>query len=486
MRRAIWIGLAIWLTLSGAVGALDGLPLDWAAMDAFIAGQMDKHNLPGVALAVVEGDEIVYLKGYGQAARGRPMTAETPLFIGSVTKSFTGLAITQLAEAGKLDLDAPVRTIIPWFSVADETASAQMTVRQVAHHASGLSDAGYNRWLPPDTSLVEAVRSLSDAELTAPLGEAGQYFNLNYSILMLVIEQVSGMSYADYVQANILDPLQMAQTYTSVEAAQGLAQGHNRFFGLSVPFPQIHPDYALGAGYLISTAEDMAHYAMAMLNEGRYGEAQVLSADGMATLHTPAALPNFPYAMGWFVDQRDGFRQIFHGGTNRCYQAHVALYPGLERGLVLLVNQGHTTDALLSMEQLTTGVIDLLISPIKPDVDEGLAVPIVGYLLAIPFLALCFFGGRGMLRLKDWPVRARDWSAGKRAWDIASHFVIPAVIVGGVLYFMRDFFGYRFSLVQQLGDVWTLLPDLAALLVAVVVPDGVQGVVKLVMVVRGV
>ena len=96
-------------------------------------------RIPGLALAIVRGDQIVYLKGYGRAdASGRPVTPQTPFLIGSITKSFTALAVMQLVEAGTVDLDAPVQRYIPWFRVADPRASAQITVRHLLTMTSGL------------------------------------------------------------------------------------------------------------------------------------------------------------------------------------------------------------------------------------------------------------------------------------------------------------------------------------------------------------
>lgn len=98
--------------------------INYTALDAYINAQMEKHWIPGVALAIVQGTDVVYLKGYGVDASGASITPQTPMFIGSQSKSFTALAIAQLMEAGKLNLNDPVRAHIPWFAVADETASA--------------------------------------------------------------------------------------------------------------------------------------------------------------------------------------------------------------------------------------------------------------------------------------------------------------------------------------------------------------------------
>lgn len=109
------------------------------AIDAYIASKMRWPRIPGLAVAIVKDDRIVYLKGYGEAdSSGRPVTPQTPFILGSVTKSFTALAVMQLVEAGKVELDAPVQKYIPWFRVADANASSQITVRQLLYQTSGL------------------------------------------------------------------------------------------------------------------------------------------------------------------------------------------------------------------------------------------------------------------------------------------------------------------------------------------------------------
>ena len=112
----------------------------YEAIDAYVAGQLRRLNIPGAALAIVEGDRIVHLRGFGQARPGGAApTPQTPFALGSTTKSFTALAVMQLVEAGKVELDAPVQRYLPWFQVADPQASAQMTVRHLLNQTSGMS-----------------------------------------------------------------------------------------------------------------------------------------------------------------------------------------------------------------------------------------------------------------------------------------------------------------------------------------------------------
>ena len=107
-------------------------PANFDAVDDYISTRMKELGIPGAALVIVQGDQIVHLKAFGVAdASGRPVTSQTPFFTGSTGKSFTALAIMQLVEAGKIKLDAPVQTYLPWFRVADPEASAVITVRQL-------------------------------------------------------------------------------------------------------------------------------------------------------------------------------------------------------------------------------------------------------------------------------------------------------------------------------------------------------------------
>ena len=148
---------------------------DYEAVDEYITARMRADHIPGVALAIVKGDQIVYLKGYGRADQsGRPVTPQTPFLIGSITKTFTALAVMQLVEAGKVELDAPVQRYIPWFRVADPQASAQITVRMLIDQTSGLPQSPtLVTWTWPDEpdAIERHVRLLANVKLVFPPGQ---------------------------------------------------------------------------------------------------------------------------------------------------------------------------------------------------------------------------------------------------------------------------------------------------------------------------
>jgi CubicO group peptidase (beta-lactamase class C family) len=335
-------------------------------LDAYVQQQMERLRVPGVSLAVVEGDRIVHLRGFGQARPdGGPPTPQTPFFIGSLTKSFTALAVMQLVEAGKIDLDVPVQRYLPWFRIADPQASAQMTVRHLLIQTGGLPTSAGEVILADGDDRPGAAerqaRALSSLALARPVGSAFEYSNANYLLLGLIIEAAGGESYADYVQRHIFDPLGMGHTYTSPALARknGLAAGHQYWFGRPVAAPDVPlPHGSLAAALLISTAEDLARYVIAHLNGGRYGDTQLLSAGGIDELHRGAVdcgliglgpIERFlaknvelgQYGMGWCVDQVGQTPVVWHGGTLPDFGAYMALLPEQKRGIVLLFNVCH-------------------------------------------------------------------------------------------------------------------------------------------------
>jgi CubicO group peptidase (beta-lactamase class C family) len=381
--------------------------------------------------------------------------------------------VAQLIEQGRIDPNEPVQTYIPWFKVADEKASKKITVAHLLHHTSGLSEAGFTVVLPDDATNEDAVRALASAELTTSVGSTFQYFNVGYDVLAVVIQNVSGMKYEDYIQQNIFDPLEMRRTYTDPAPARenGLSQGYSRFFGFAVPQKQPHRNFEVSAGYIISTAEDMAHYSMAMDNAGMYKGKQLLTPKGMDMLFYAVQ----GYGMGWFVEQG----HIFHGGANETFKTYVDIYPLRDMSIVLLINQGYMFDHYISAPQIFEGVEAIVLGRVPPPVTDGWSVKYMGWALLAFVLALSLFQVRNLLSLRTWVRRARQWSTAKKIWDVAISFIIPTVILIVVFSQIKAFYGYRFNLTYQLLIMSRTLTDIGVLMIVGSVPDYVQGFVKL-------
>jgi CubicO group peptidase (beta-lactamase class C family) len=444
---------------------------EFAAIERFVQKEMAAQRIPGLALGIVKGDRIVYLRGFGKADEsGRAVTSQTPFILGSVSKSFTALAIMQLVEAGKVELDAPVQRYLPWFRVADEEASAQITVRHLLNQTSGLSTkTGRSFNGSDDTSdaaIETAVRKLRSAELTAPVGEKYQYSTINYSVLGLIVQTVAGRSYESYVQTQIFDPLRMRDSFTSEAAAEqeGLATGHNYWFGRPRAADLPYNRRLIPAGYLISSAEDMTHHLIAQLNGGRYRTASVLSPAGVAELHQPGApTPKTrSYAMGWFVGPINKIPAIYHQGEVPNFHANAVLVPESRTGVIVLMNSQNNVD-LFSVDRMATiseGVTSLLEGrePSPPPSS------IVSFLIYAVLFAVIVLQLRGMTRSV---VALRRGGRVGPWWRIALSLAVSLAWALLVLVLLPKQFGVSLRVLAQ-G-----FPDLAYILI-------ISGVVALV------
>jgi CubicO group peptidase (beta-lactamase class C family) len=323
--------------------------LDTAAIDTYIENHMAEHQIPGVALAIVHNDEIVYTQGYGVAGPdGAPVTPRTPFIIGSTSKSFTALAIMQLVEAGEIELDAPAQKYLPWFTMADPEMAELITVRHLLAQTSGLSGPVSDKDLVnPDVSeaaLETHIRELADHSLARTPGESYEYNNTNYDILGLIVQTVSGDSFENYIENHIFTPLEMTNSFTSKSEAEvnGLAVGHTYFFGN----PRVSADapYArrkLPSGFLISSAEDLGHYLIAQLNGGRYGESEVLSPEYVVMMHQPAVETmnkGVSYAFGWGTKLVEGEPAVRHEGNTSNFHSNLAFSPTRGWGVAIVMN----------------------------------------------------------------------------------------------------------------------------------------------------
>lgn len=372
--------------------------IDTTSVDAYILRQMKRLNIPGLSMAVVEDDRVVYQRGFGRAhPGGTAPSPDTPFPIGSLTKSFTALAVMQLVEAGKIQLDAPVNSFLPWFQENDPGPPG-ITVRQLLNHTSGLSSA--SGWIPladfdnrPEAAELQA-RALTAESYSHNPGSKFEYSNTNYNLLGLIIEAASGERYADYVQNHIFQPLHMTRSFTSQAAARehGLATGHQYWFWHPIAMTDLPmPQGSIASGQLICSAQDLSRYMLALLNSGRYGDSQILSPDGINEMfrgtaeHTAMGYSMGSYAMGWYEGSLDQTRIIWHTGMVPDFASYMALLPEQKRGFVLLINANHfmMNPALIEIGE---GVAALLAGTSPGPVRLGFIPWLMRGMLLIPVL----------------------------------------------------------------------------------------------------
>jgi CubicO group peptidase (beta-lactamase class C family) len=367
-----------------------------AAIDGYLAARQKALRIPGMALGIVSGDQVVHLSAFGRAdATGRPVTAKTPFVIGSLSKAFTATAVLQLVDAGKLELDSPIQHYIPWFTLRDAEASKRITVRQLLNQTSGITTlSSQKRSTEGDrgaTSIELRVASLRVDELGAAPGERFQYSGANYATLGLLVQLVSGERYGDYLRSHVFGPLGMNHSFTDeAEAmADGLTSGHLYWFGFPV---ETHLPFNRGSvpqGYVMSTAEDIAQFLLMQLNQGTAAGWSVLSPPAVREMQRPAVETNKPetfYGMGWEIGSTAGVPSLWHEGSVFNYHANMVLLPALRCGFVLLENAYSGPDEG-RLNNLADGVTLLLTGSEPPSSSPNRALAVAyAVLAAIAFL----------------------------------------------------------------------------------------------------
>ena len=440
---------------------------DVARIDAFVRDQVQRHGIPGLALALVEGDRIVHLAGYGKADQsGRPVTPQTPFIVASISKSLTALAVMQLVEAGKVELDAPVQRYLPEFQLADRSASGQITVRQLLLHTSGIPLTACDTRENAET-LEQFVAELRTVQLDAPVGARHNYCSGNYNVLGRMVEVVAGQSFGDYIEQQVFAPLQMRHSFTSEEEARrdGLAQNYQWVFGLRVPtFYRYNPSQ-LPSGYLISSAEDMAHFLIAQLNEGRFGGASVLSPDGIAAMQAQGVSRGEgrgEYGLGLVNERIGGVPIVGHDGAHFDARTFMFMQPETRRGAVLLLNAaGIPVVEATAYKELREGVSRLLAGQ-EPAPAGSLSVPMLYLIVDAVLAALFALALWPFLRLRGWAQRLRQQQLGRlRMLRIGARLVwefgLPLTLLIGIRLLIGGQMG-----AQSWGEILSMAPDLGA------------------------
>lgn len=308
-------------------------------IETYVKQQMKKGKIPGMAVAIVKGEETVYSKGFGYAdlENRLPVTSDTLFELGSCSKAFTGLAILQLEERGLLKLSDPVERYIPWLKMKYRGAPVSVTIGQFLYQTSGVppETIGNIPQSDGDDALEEVVRNLEGIDLAHVPGQRFTYATLNYDVLGLVIQKISGQSFELYMKQHILTPLGLSRTYLFRDEARaaGLVTGYKLRFNKPTVYEAPVFRGNTPAGYVISNIEDMARWLKIQLGTVETG---TVSREVIHKSHIPnPELKNAGYASGWYYSIRSGV--AFHGGTNPNFSAFVG-FGGDGLGVAILAN----------------------------------------------------------------------------------------------------------------------------------------------------
>lgn len=315
-------------------------------LDRIIEEFLKTYKVPGLAAGVVKRGVPVYVKGFGIAdpETQAPVTARSLFHLASVSKTFVAAAIMQLAEGGKIDLDAPVVEYLPYFKLDDERA-AEITVRQMLSHTSGMPDVKDYHWDKPEydeKALERYVRSLKDRKLTWLPGKRWYYSNMAYEVLGDVIAKVSGRPFETYVRERILEPLEMRQSTFLLKETDPKLRTTPHVRGQVPTVSDVYPYHRAHApsSTLHSNVEEMCNWIIAHCNRGEFKGRRILSEDSHKEMWKPhAKVPGKGrMGLGWFLAESPYGTRVLHGGRDVGFRSHVTILPEKDGGLVILIN----------------------------------------------------------------------------------------------------------------------------------------------------
>ena len=318
----------------------------WAEkMDDIFEPALQNGTFAGASVVVIADREIAFIKGYGKANdTDKAFTPATRSYLGSVSKSFVGLVLVQLAGEGKIDLDAPVQRYLPEFELADD--ASKITTRQLLTHTSGFSTYTGNRNQSDEDQspdgLTRTVQELAEWSLSSEPGTQFAYSNANYQVLGRLIEVLTGKPFAAVVQERVFGPLNMSASRVMHDFSHPDSADGYRFWG---PVMVSHQD-PMGTGLMpqggvSTTAEDMANYLIGLM--GGNNDLPNVWDPELAQSHSLAGYG--PYGAGWGVVGTGQEMILVHSGLNGGFTAVAAFKPHMGSGIAVIMN---TADGYLS------------------------------------------------------------------------------------------------------------------------------------------
>ncbi|HMQ47404.1 MAG TPA: serine hydrolase [Saprospiraceae bacterium] len=355
MNRLLIFVLCLFWALGGQAQSTDWPTFVKDSLDAYVERALQGWPIPGIAIGVVKGQELILAKGYGVLEAGKPekVDANTLFMIGSNTKAFTGTLLAMLAEEGKCQLDDRVDAWLPEFDMKDDWVEQQVTLSDLVCHRLGMEtfQGDFTYW----------TSNLSQREVLAHFGRFTPkydfrtqwgYCNAGFLIAGLCMEPISGQTWDALIEERLFQPLGMDRSIAlsaNLSKATNAAKPHTLVEGQlqHLPIPMI--DNLAPAGSISSSINDMSHWVMAHLNGGRYQDKQVIPEGAIQATRTPLSIigrSQHPfnnshynlYGMGWVLEDYEGREIVSHTGGVNGFVTSVTLVPEEELGIIVLTN----------------------------------------------------------------------------------------------------------------------------------------------------
>ena len=332
--------------------------------------ELVETHTPGAAIALVEGDRVVFETGIGVAdvETATPVKPEMLFRLGSTTKMFTASALVTLAEEGKIKLDEPIGNHVKGLN----PKISQLTAHQLLTHTAGIIDEAPMYGDHDDSAMGRTIRSWKDDQLFTEPGKIISYSNPGYWLAGFVVEAISGRPYADQMSESIFKRLGMTRTTfrPTVAMTYPLAQGHNAA-GTSAPTvvrPFADNAASWPAGSMFTNVLDLSRFIIAFMNGGKLEGKQVLSPQVIAKLSTPqVSIPsdqNAKYGYGLMISSYRGVRVVEHGGSRSGYGSVIKMAPEHRFAVIVLGNRTG-----VALNKTAEKAMELML-PLKPKEDD--------------------------------------------------------------------------------------------------------------------
>jgi CubicO group peptidase (beta-lactamase class C family) len=324
--------------------------------DDYVNKALKDWGVPGVAIAIVKNDQMVFAKGYGVRKLGEqtPVDEKTLFAIGSASKAFTAAAIAMLVDEGKIKWDDPATKYLPGFQLFDPYVTREITVRDLLSHRSGMDRAEFI-WYATPYDRDEILQRVRHVRPSSSFRSKFGYQNIMYLAAGQVVAQASGKSWDDFIGQRIFAPLGMSSSSTTIRAFAGqnnVALPHAKIEEKVQTIPWRNIDNIAPAGSINSNVVDMAQWMRLQLAEGQYKSTRLVSSGAVKEMHEAQTIIRreppwsifYPeahflnYGLGWFLHDYRGRKVVEHGGNIDGMSALVAMIPEEKLGVVILTN----------------------------------------------------------------------------------------------------------------------------------------------------
>jgi CubicO group peptidase (beta-lactamase class C family) len=361
----LYFALTLFLTLSAPIARAQApdVTSKLSGFDSYMEQTLKDWNTPGIGVGIVVNDKLVFAKGYGYRdyEKKLPFTPTTLCQIASNSKLFTAVSAGMLVEEGKLTWDKPVRESVPTIQFYNDQLNNNVTLRDMLAHRTGVTRHD-SIWFKSPFTRKELFEKLKYLEPQEPMRETFLYNNLMYAAAGQIIELKSGKRWEDFVREKIFAPLDMkTTTFTISDMTQRPDHGvpfkekRDSFELYKIPYYEDTEGIA-PAGAIISNIDELSHWLIALMNDGKYNGKQVLPANVLkATLQPAIGLPNTlgealgywellnpAYGMGRQTAAYRGHLMTFHGGDLPGFHSQVSFMPNDKIGVIVLVISDHS------------------------------------------------------------------------------------------------------------------------------------------------